>query len=564
MENCNKIDLFILNLLPNEVWAIVFSFLPRVSRLALSKLHGFEELIENVTYLEEKKLYNALRTGSKLYWRKVKQASVCMQSRLKHGAVSFNNEIFIFGGASTNSAASGNYNDLWIFNDPDKFRRMKTSSQTFPSPKSNFGMTNMKQKIFIVGGKSSVGGSAIEQPYSSIMSAFEIHSLDARSGVWHKTLTTGNENEPRISNGIRCVMLSNQELVTVAGLVPIFHNWDAMHAEENVHYRTSLQVSLLKFGDDTLEKGVWYSLADIQNHRRGFPLPRTESHLVNLGNDCILMFGGRSINSSCQDAWIMKISRNPYALKWYQITVDNPLVPPLPTHIFPSCVIQDLLVFTGVRTSIFKKPESDKQLQQQQPPQPQPQRNSNNESQRSPSSSHHQQSPGSSIIRHQQQQQQQPEMRRIFINSERPLNTIGAMSAFSVPAPPVIPQKVLKIQISRDPSPSPPPPQLSSSKPARTRDYPMRVFCLDLCGVFNCTDEMLRENKLSVRWLTLKNNGLYYGAPELRALCTFNRLDNGITLIGGVKRNQTEDDDIAFTQATNEVFMLTYSNDDET
>ncbi|KAG5673904.1 hypothetical protein PVAND_003905 [Polypedilum vanderplanki] len=551
MEFYNKIDVYILNLLPNELWAIVLSYLPRISRQSLSKLHGFKELIDNVTHLEEKKLYNALRTGQKLIWQKTRLTGVQMQSRLKHGAVTFNNEMFIFGGASTNQTTSGNYNDLWIYNNYDKFKRMVFCSSIFPSPKSNFGMTNEGRKIFIVGGKGSVG-NAIEQPYSNLFNAFEIHSLDVKNGIWHKTMTTGNENEPRVSNGIRCIMLSNLELIAVAGLVPTFHNWDAMNAEENVHYRASLQVSLLKFTDETLEKGQWYNLADIQQtHRRGFPMPRTESHLVKLGNDCIFMFGGRAINSSCQDGWIMKITRNPYSLKWYQVNVDNLLVPPLPTHIFPSCVVQDILVFTGVRTSVMKKPENEKP------------RNSNNESQRSPAQQQQQPSPSSSSSSNSPSIRQQPaEMRRIFINSERPLSTIGAMVAFTVPVPaPVVPQKVLKIQVSNEPSPSPPP-QLA--KAVRTRDYPMRVYCLDLKNIMNCTDEMLRE-KLSVRWLTLKNNGLYNGAPELRAYSTFNRLDNGITMIGGVKRNQAaEEDDSLFTQATNEVFILTYSNDNET
>lgn len=67
--------------------------------------------------------------------------------------------------------------------------------------------------------------------------------------------------------GIRCVMLSKLELIAVAGLIPIFHNWDAMNAEENVQYRTSLHVSLLKFTDASLEKGHWYDLANFQNRR---------------------------------------------------------------------------------------------------------------------------------------------------------------------------------------------------------------------------------------------------------------------------------------------------------
>lgn len=62
-------------------------------------------------------------------------------------------------------------------------------------------------------------------------------------------------------------MLSKLELITVAGLIPIFHNWDAMIYEDDVQYRMSLHVSLLKFTDLTLEKGQWYDLASFQNRR---------------------------------------------------------------------------------------------------------------------------------------------------------------------------------------------------------------------------------------------------------------------------------------------------------
>ncbi|XP_070492846.1 uncharacterized protein [Chironomus tepperi] len=537
-------DKTIFELLPSELWAIVISYLPRISRHSLSKIYGFQDLIDSVSHLEDRKLYFSLKSGNKLQWHKVKLSNEQMQKRLKHGSVNFNDQILIFGGASSNSINnSGMYNDVWIYNNYTKYKRMKTSSAC-PSPKSDFGIVNAGNKMIVVGGKSSVG-SSVDQPYSGLLSAFEIHSVDPKTGVWQKIQATGTE--PQISNGIRCVMLSKLELIAVAGLIPIFHNWDAMNAEENVQYRTSLHVSLLKFTDASLEKGHWYDLANFQN-RRGFPTPRNETHLVNLGNDCVLMFGGRVINGSCQDAWIMKFHRNPYSIKWIQVTIENPLLPSLPTHIFPSCLINDLLVFTGVRTSLLKKPEIDKQRNVNNINN----NNNNDESQKSQSQSHQPSpSPSSSSSLSALRRQKQPEVRRVFINSDRPLHTIGTMAAFSV-----VPQKVLKMQVSPDPSPP-----LPTEQPKRLlKDYPMRIFCLDLSNIMNCSDEMLRE-KLSIKWIQILNDGLFPNAPELRAHATFTRLDKGLFLIGGVKRSETEDDAL-FTQATNEIFMLTNSNNE--
>jgi hypothetical protein len=82
----------------------------------------------------------------------------------------------------------------------------------------------------------------------------------------------------------------------------------------------------------------------------------------------------------------------------------------------------------------------------------------------------------------------------------------------------------------------------------------MRIFCLDLSNVLN-------ENSPTIRWFPLKNDGLYSNAPELRALGSFTQFENGIVHIGGVRRSQT-DDDVLFTQATNEIFMLDYVHDE--
>lgn len=441
-----------------------------------------------------------------------------MQPRLRHGALSFKDQLIIFGGASSNLPTSGTYNDVWKFDFIKKFHRMTTLGNG-PSPRANFGFLKSGERIFIVGGRSSNF-----DPFQALQNPFEIHMLTPKSGAWQKIITTGTE--PQLSNGVRCVMLSPTELIAVAGLIPTFQNWMQEVAPDGnfEHFRTSMQVSVLKF-DGSMERGTWHRIADWQQNRRGFPTPRAEFHMVTLGNDHVLMCGGRSTNHILQDAWIMKITRQPsYSLKWTQITIDNPLVPSLPLHLFPSCLVGDLLVFTGVRT-IMKKPGIEKPKDEPKKPQSQ---------EPAPSSS-------------------QPERRTpIFINLERPLNTIGAMAAFSVSRPPTVPpQKVLKIQT---PEPSQEPPK------RLLQDYPMRVFCLDISSIMNPTDEVLRMNP-TVNFFPMKNGGLFTGAPELRAHGTFTKFENGIVHIGGVRRSQT-DDDVLFTQATNEVYILDYVHDE--
>ena len=112
-------------------------------------------LFSDVNHLEDRKLYLTLKNGNKLQWHKVKLSNEQMQKRLRHSAVNDNllEQIFIFGGASSNKINNcGMYNDIWIFNNHTKYKRMKTSSAC-PSPKSDFGMVNAGSKLIVVGGK---------------------------------------------------------------------------------------------------------------------------------------------------------------------------------------------------------------------------------------------------------------------------------------------------------------------------------------------------------------------------------------------------------------------------
>lgn len=438
----------------------------------------------------------------------------------------------VFGGASSNLPSSGTYNDAWTFDHVRKFKRMTTVG-TAPSPRANFGMLEVDQKIIVLGGRSSNHDTTDSHQFP-----FEVYLLNPKNDSWTKVNATGVE--PQYRTGVRGVMISSNELVVVGGLIPRSQNWTQEFQPDGQfeHFRTSMQVSILKFANDSLERGSWHRLAEWQQNRRGFPMPRGDFHLAFLGNDHVLLCGGKTMNHIIQDAWIMKITRQPsYNIRFTQVTIENPLLPALPLHIFPSCLIGDLLVFTGVRT-IMKKPGVEKPREEQLRKEPEPLVNQPSAAASSPSF----------LV---------PEQRRvnIFINHDRPVNTIGAMAAFSVSTQPAIPpQKFMKIQQAPEPVPEPPKKLL--------QDYPMRIFCLDLSCIMNPTDETFRS-PATVRWLDMKNLGLFPNAPELRAHGTFTKLDNGLVLIGGVRRSQT-DDDVLFTQATNEVYALGYIHEDNT
>jgi Galactose oxidase, central domain len=533
-------DLELRRRLPNECWSRVISFLPRISRQSLAFLYGFREIVDgelrdflmlhdfndffplpDTSQMEERRLYQALKNGN-LRWSKV--AAKNIQPRLRHGTINFNDQLVIFGGASGNLQNSGTYNDVWRFDFIKNFHRMSTSNE-IPSPRANFGFVRAGDKILTAGGRT-----LNYDPFLSHQNQFEVHLLNPKLGSWQKVVTSGTE--PQHSNGVRCVMLTPTELIVISGFVPQPYNWVQEGPNGNFeNHRTNMQIFILKFNDIKLERGTWYRLADCSSNRRGTPMPRADFHLVKTGSDSALMIGGLASNQVLQDAWVMKITRQPsYSLRWIQVTVENPLIPSLPLHIFPSCLVGgDLLVFTGVRT-FMKKPgiEKPKEEPKKLPPEPPA----------TPSTS--------------SSSQMERRTPPIFINLERPLNTIGVMAAFSVSPQPVMPPlKVLKIQT---PEPSPEPPR------QKLQDYPMRVFCLDLSTIINATDEVFRSNP-TLHWLTMKNGGLFTNAPELRAHGTFTQIDKSLCLIGGVRRNQVEDD-ILFTQATNDVYILDYVHDD--
>jgi len=346
----------------------------------------------------------------------------------------------------------------------------------------------------------------------------DVHALDL-SGRWKKIAITEGQQKPTLSNGVKAFMISSTELCTIAGTVP---------EQGQGHQRMAMEVYVLRFQSEQFESGSWHLVSEWTTSNNTRPAPRVEPHVANIGNGRALMIGGRGSNSMClQDAWLAHVQRSgtSYNLSWTPITIVNPLIPAVPLHMFPSCSVEKLLVFCGVRTSI------------RNPTNPPP-ANGN------PAARKVKVVPPKEVAPPQQQQQSHQRAvpsrpSSIFINQERPLSTIGNMSAFSVASEP-----------RRLPSMRPVPIEPPQEPKRQRRDLPMLIFVLDL--------QKLYDGEMSVKWIQA-NGGHFRGSPEMRAYATLNRLDNGLCLFGGVKRTFSDNDseeDGNFAQPTNDVYML--------
>src|SRR5690349_15764548 len=217
-----------------------------------------------------------------------------MQARLRHGTINFLDQVrfsyfssvrrlhsslsfklIIFGGSS-GYGISGTYNDVWRFDFVNRFQRMSTSGSEIPTPRANFAFIRAGDKIFAVGGRSSNF-----DPFLAHLNPFEVYMLNPKVGSWQKVITTGSE--PQHSIGARAAMLSPKlylnestlqpELIVVTGLIPMIHNWMQESIPEGnfEHLRASMQVSILKFSDSSMERGTWFRIAEWHHNRRGMP-----------------------------------------------------------------------------------------------------------------------------------------------------------------------------------------------------------------------------------------------------------------------------------------------------
>lgn len=311
-----------------------------------------------------------------------------------------------------------------------------------------------------------------------------------------------------------------------------------------------MELSVLKFTSKTKCQGHWHQITNWNGTR---PItPRIGHHQVLIGEDLVLIYGGTTgINGSLNDAWVIKLLRHSssqqYSVRAIKLTVHDPISASFHSWLYPSCLLGKKLIFCGTKTP---NPSNSKM---QDPPR--------QERRRSPSKS----------------PEPPPNPRKLGIRlrtpvmvNERPLNTIGTMSAFAV-APevhhqPLSSRHLPRFQLEKKPNNSPKEdPEPPDAGKRQRRDNPMRIFILDLRNIIEKTEEEIRKNP-SIRWIRMRESedGLFPGAPDQVAYATLTELDNKLVLVGGVQRNHQEEDPVSYlSNATNVIHFLNYEKFDK-
>jgi hypothetical protein len=225
------------------------------------------------------------------------------------------------------------------------------------------------------------------------------------------------------------------------------------------------------------------------------------------------------------------------------------------SFLYPSCLVGDKLVFVGCRTNPPETPKCDdaqeKLVRKNQ---------SDNESGESGNEAGPSNSGNVAANPPSRNPRRSVTPRKITINNQLPLNTIGAMTAFQV-APTTSPSRM---QLPPRPGPSSQPnkspessepklrkiietkkdeaPKKATQKPENLgNDRKLFLFLLDLKEVLEKSELELSQMP-SVKWLPLRNDGLLPNAPERTCYSTLSRLDNKLALIAGLQRYSGQDD----------------------
>lgn len=502
-----------------------------------------------------------------------------MSARFLHGAVNIKDEIYIFGGCASAILASSGYNDLWKFSQ-DGYERVETHGN-YPTPRTNFAITQTNFHIFVSGGVFQRENSLFSDD-TSFRDVFVYSALKSR---WTKVATEGEI--PSIMFIHRATMISRNEMVVFGGGSFIYSNPKILRAIN--------EISVLVMNDEYSE-GKW---CRIKNWIGGDAVPaRFGHHQHYLGKDTILVYGGSGsgFNGALNDAWIIKIIRvktHEYAARAIPLTVINPGHQLSQSFLYPSCLINDKLVFVGCKNAApdaqkFEETvERDRpavrrqQTPPRRPPSPpqQPLSPPTQEVEPEPSTSKQQipVTPSSS-------RDSRIPRKVITINNQLPLSTIGAMSAFKVKSETIVVRQspIKEPPVSPRPGPSglqnhknPQSPEASnsSSEPKlrkinespKTQESPKKsktigsdrkllLFLLDLKEILGKTDEEITAKPV-VTWLPLKNDGLLPNAPERTCYSTLTRFDNKIALIAGLQR-WYDDSTPSSSSPTNQVHFV--------
>ncbi|KPI94670.1 PREDICTED: F-box only protein 42 [Papilio xuthus] len=337
--------------LPDEVLEFILSFLPPYKDLqnCMTVCKRWCACAQNVLRKTSIKLIKAVAEFN-ILWKNVTSTDIgpTITKRFSHAACILKNNMYIFGGCTTNSTS---FNDLWMF-DLSKRRWIRPlATGTYPVPKAYTSMVHYQDCLIVFGGWTY---PSLSQYYQNITMFNDIHLYCVTTNKW--ILINATNPPPPMAGHSACIR--GDEMVVFGGLV--------MSAAQNYQMQCSNDVWVLDIITFNWRK---------QQTTKPRPSPRYAQSLITLDSERLMLLGGiqtlhnRFVYSDC---WILTMQGPTWT--WKEIAVKNKEWASANIWCNPACRVGDMvvslsrsrhgwngakpLVTSAVRLSALNRPEN--------------------------------------------------------------------------------------------------------------------------------------------------------------------------------------------------------------
>ncbi|KAG6457566.1 hypothetical protein O3G_MSEX010388 [Manduca sexta] len=307
--------------LPDEVLEFILGFLPPYKDLqnCMIVCKRWYICAQNVLHNTSVKLLKAVGEFN-IIWKNVGPTDMVptITKRFSHAACVLENNMYIFGGCTTNSTS---FNDLWRFDLSLRQWVRPLATGTYPVPKAYTSMVHYKDCLIVFGGWTY---PSLSQYYQNMTMFNEIHFYCVNTNKW--VLINATNCPPPMAGHSACV--KDDEMVVFGGLV--------MSAVQNNQIQCSNDVWVLDI--PTLN---WRKQATTKPR----PSPRYAQSLIQLDSERLMLLGGvqtlhnRFVYSDC---WILTMKGPTWT--WKELAVKNKEWASANIWCNPACRVGDKVV----------------------------------------------------------------------------------------------------------------------------------------------------------------------------------------------------------------------------
>lgn len=286
----------------------------------------------------------------KILWKNINASDLgfTITKRFSHAACVFENNMYIFGGCTTNATS---FNDLWRFDLSKRLWVRPLATGTCPVPKAYTSMVHYKDFLIVFGGWTY---PSLSQYYAHVTMFNEIHFYYVKTNKW--VLMNATNCPPPMAGHSAC--MKDEEMVVFGGL--------SMAPAFNHQIQCSNDVYVLNIPTLTWRK---------QATTKPRPAPRYSQSIIPLDSQRILLLGGvQTLHNRFvyNDCWMLTMTGPVWT--WKELSVKNKEWASSNIWCNPACRVGDKvvslsrsrngwngarpLVTSAVRLSAMSRPEN--------------------------------------------------------------------------------------------------------------------------------------------------------------------------------------------------------------